>query len=521
MASLLKTLVTGCSCPLLSNLGSCKGLHVKKDFLRTFHTHQELWCKAPVKPGIPYKQLTVGVPKEIFQNEKRVALSPAGVQTLVKQGFNVVVESGAGEASKFSDDHYRAAGAQIQGAKEALASDLVVKVRAPMVNPTLGVHEADLLKTSGTLISFIYPAQNPELLNKLSQRKTTVLAMDQVPRVTIAQGYDALSSMANIAGYKAVVLAANHFGRFFTGQITAAGKVPPAKILIVGGGVAGLASAGAAKSMGAIVRGFDTRAAALEQFKSLGAEPLEVDLKESGEGQGGYAKEMSKEFIEAEMKLFAQQCKEVDILISTALIPGKKAPVLFNKEMIESMKEGSVVVDLAAEAGGNFETTKPGELYIHKGITHIGYTDLPSRMATQASTLYSNNITKLLKAISPDKDNFYFDVKDDFDFGTMGHVIRGTAVMKDGKVIFPPPTPKNIPQGAPVKQKTVAELEAEKAATITPFRKTMTTASAYTAEMGLHHVAQAGLELLSSSDPPALACQCAEITFIYIKCIEK
>uniref|UniRef100_I3MGW6 proton-translocating NAD(P)(+) transhydrogenase n=1 Tax=Ictidomys tridecemlineatus TaxID=43179 RepID=I3MGW6_ICTTR len=322
MANLLKTVVTGCSCPLLSNLGSYKVLPGKKDVLRTFHTHQALWCKSPEKPGIPYKQLTVGVPKEVFQNEKRVALSPAGVQALVKQGFNVVVESGAGEASKFSDDHYRAAGAQIQGAKEVLASDLVVKVRAPMVNPTLGVHEADLLKTSGTLISFIYPAQNPDLLNKLSKRKTTVLAMDQVPRVTIAQGYDALSSMANIAGYKAVVLAANHFGRFFTGQITAAGKVPPAKILIVGGGVAGLASAGAAKSMGAIVRGFDTRAAALEQFKSLGAEPLEVDLKESGEGQGGYAKEMSKEFIEAEMKLFAQQCKEVDILISTALIPG-------------------------------------------------------------------------------------------------------------------------------------------------------------------------------------------------------
>nr|XP_060490053.1 NAD(P) transhydrogenase, mitochondrial [Panthera onca] len=322
MANLLKTVVTGCSCPLRSNLGSCKIIPRKKDFLRTFHTHQALWCKAPAKPGIPYKQLTVGIPKEIFQNEKRVALSPAGVQALVKQGFSVVVESGAGEASKFSDDHYRAAGAQIQGAKEVLASDLVVKVRAPMVNPTLGVHEADLLKTSGTLISFIYPAQNPDLLNKLSKRKTTVLAMDQVPRVTIAQGYDALSSMANIAGYKAVVLAANHFGRFFTGQITAAGKVPPAKILIVGGGVAGLASAGAAKSMGAIVRGFDTRAAALEQFKSLGAEPLEVDLKESGEGQGGYAKEMSKEFIEAEMKLFAQQCKEVDILISTALIPG-------------------------------------------------------------------------------------------------------------------------------------------------------------------------------------------------------
>ncbi|KAH0504979.1 NAD(P) transhydrogenase, mitochondrial [Microtus ochrogaster] len=441
MAHLLKTAVTGASCPFLSNLGPRKGLPGKKDLLRALHTHRALWCQSHGKPGIPYKQLTVGVPKEIFQNEKRVALSPAGVQALVKQGFNVVVESGAGEASRFPEDLYRAAGAQIQGTKEVLASDLVVKVRAPMVNPALGAHEADFLKPSGTLISFIYPAQNPDLLNKLSERKTTVLAMDQVPRVTIAQGYDALSSMANISGYKAVVLAANHFGRFFTGQITAAGKVPPAKILIVGGGVAGLASAGAAKAMGAVVRGFDTRAAALEQFKSLGAEPLEVDLKESG----------------------------------------KKAPILFSKEMIESMKEGSVVVDLAAEAGGNFETTKPGELYVHKGITHIGYTDLPSRMATQASTLYSNNITKLLKAISPDKDNFHFEVKDDFDFGTMSHVIRGTVVMKDGNVIFPAPTPKNIPQEAPVKPKTVAELEAEKAGTVSMYTKTLTTASVYAA----------------------------------------
>uniref|UniRef100_A0A8C5TRM8 proton-translocating NAD(P)(+) transhydrogenase n=1 Tax=Malurus cyaneus samueli TaxID=2593467 RepID=A0A8C5TRM8_9PASS len=372
--------------------------------------------------GIPYKQLTVGVPKEIFENEKRVALSPAGVQALVKQGFNVVVESGAGEASKFSDDHYREVGAKIQGTKEVLASDLIVKVRAPIYNSTLGVHEADLFKTATTLVSFIYPAQNPDLLKKLSEKKATVLAMDQVPRVTIAQGYDALSSMANIAG-----------------------------------------------------------AAALEQFKSLGAEPLEVDLKESGEGQGGYAKEMSKEFIEAEMKLFAKQCQDVDIIITTALIPGKKAPILFKKDMIESMKEGSVVVDLAAEAGGNIETTKPGEMYVHKGVTHIGYTDLPSRMATQASTLYSNNIIKLLKAISPDKENFYFDPKDDFDYGTLDHVIRGTVVMKDGKVIFPAPPPNNIPQGAPVKPKTVAELEAEKAATITPFRKTMTSASVYTA----------------------------------------
>ncbi|ETE73529.1 NAD(P) transhydrogenase, mitochondrial, partial [Ophiophagus hannah] len=402
MAGILRT-VSNFSVPLFNNVICHK---VKTPRVRTFLTHQVLWCKAAIKPGIPYKKLTVGVPKEIFQNEKRIALSPAGVQALVKQGFNVIVESSAGEAAKFSDDHYRQAGAQIQGTKEVLASDIVLKVRAPMFNSVLGVHEIELFKSQGTLISFIYPAQNPDLLNKLAEKNTT-----------------------------AVVLAANNFGRFFTGQITAAGKVPPAKVLIIGGGVAGLASAGAAKSMGAVVP------AALEQFKSLGAEPLEVDIKESGEGQGGYAKEMSKEFIEAEMKLFAKQCQEVDIIITTALIP---------------------------------------ECLIG-GITHIGYSDLPSRMATQASTLYSNNITKLLKAISPDKENFYFHIKDEFDYGTLDHVVRGTVVMKDGKVIFPAPPPKNIPQAAPVKQKTVAELEAEKAATVTPFRKTMTSASAYTA----------------------------------------
>uniref|UniRef100_A0A674AIB8 proton-translocating NAD(P)(+) transhydrogenase n=1 Tax=Salmo trutta TaxID=8032 RepID=A0A674AIB8_SALTR len=280
-------------------------------------------------------QLTVGVPKEIFQNERRVALSPAGVQALIKQGFNVVVESGAGEPSKFPDQHYIQAGATIKDVKDVLASDVLVKVRAPVFNPELGAHEVELMKEAATLFSFIYPAQNPELMDMLSQRKATVLAMDQVPRVTIAQGYDALSSMANIAGYKAVVLAANSFGRFFTGQITAAGKVPPAKVLIIGGGVAGLAAAGTARAMGAIVRGFDTRAAALEQFKSLGAETLEVDIKEAGDGQGGYAKEMSKEFIEAEMKLFAKQCLEVDILISTALIPGG---FLVTKKMLDMFK---------------------------------------------------------------------------------------------------------------------------------------------------------------------------------------
>ncbi|XP_008119073.1 NAD(P) transhydrogenase, mitochondrial [Anolis carolinensis] len=446
---------------------------------RSFKTFPTLWSEQTVK-GRRYKDLVVGVPKEIYRNEKRVALSPAGVQALVKQGFNVQVERGAGEEAKFSDDQYKEAGAKMGDLKTVFGSDIVLKVRAPSFNEALGVHEASLLKEKATLVSFIYPAQNPELLDKLTQRQATVLAMDQVPRVTIAQGYDALSSMANIAGYKAVVLAANHFGRFFTGQITAAGKVPPAKMLIIGGGVAGLAAAGAAKSMGAIVRGFDTRPAALEQFKSLGAEPLEVSVAEAGEGVGGYAKEMSKDFIEAEMALFAKQCKEVDIIISTALIPGKKAPILITKNMVESMKDGSVVVDLAAEAGGNVETTHPGELHIHKGVVHIGYTDLPSRMATQASSLYSNNILKLLKAISPDKEYFSFEPKDDFDYGTLDHVIRGTVVMKEGKTIFPAPLPKTLPPTAPAKPKTVQELEAEKQASLSPFRKTMTSAGVYT-----------------------------------------
>ncbi|KAJ8287297.1 hypothetical protein GJAV_G00049960 [Gymnothorax javanicus] len=480
MASLLRVVAFGCSRPLLSGGASLRVAQTTCQ--RFFRTHPQLGRCA--SPGIPYKQLTVGVPKEVFQNELRVALSPAGVEALIKQGFNVTVESGAGDAAKFSDAHYAQAGATIMGTQEVLASDVLLKVRAPMFNPTLGVHEAELMKEGATLLSFIYPAQNPELMELLSQRRATVLAMDQVPRVTIAQGYDALSSMANIAGYKAVLLAANHFGRFFTGQITAAGKVPPAKVLIIGGGVAGLAAAGTARAMGAIVRGFDTRAAALEQFKSLGAEPLEVDVKESGEGQGGYAKEMSKEFIEAEMKLFAKQCLDVDILISTALIPGRKAPILITKEMVETMKDGSVVVDLAAEAGGNIETTVPGELAVHKGVTHIGYTDLPSRLATQSSTLYSNNIIKLLRAISPDKENFHFQVKDEFDYGTMDHVIRGSIVMQDGKNIFPAPQPNNIPVAAPPKPKSVQELEAEKKAAITPFRSTLTTAGLYTAGLG-------------------------------------
>eukprot|EP00064_Thunnus_orientalis_P004856 superscaffoldBa00000458_g4869 len=472
--------------------------------------------------GIPYKQLTVGVPKEIFQNERRVALSPAGVQALIKQGFNVIVESGAGEPSKFPDEQYVQAGATIKDIKDVLASDVLVKVRAPIFNPALGMHEAELMKEAATLISFIYPAQNPELMDMLSQKKATVLAMDQVPRVTIAQGYDALSSMANIAGYKSVVLAANSFGRFFTGQITAAGKVPPAKVcsmsvsvLIIGGGVAGLAAAGTARAMGAIVRGFDTRAAALEQFKSLGAEPLEVDIKESGEGQGGYAKEMSKEFIEAEMKLFAKQCQEVDIVISTALIPGRRAPILITKPMVESMKDGSVVVDLAAEAGGNIETTQPGELSVYKGVTHIGYTDLPSRLPTQSSTLYSNNITKLMRAVSPDKENFYLDVKDVFDYGTMDHVVRGSVVMQNGKNLFPAPQPNNLPTAAPPKPKSVKELEAEKAKQTSPFKATLTTAGAYTGGL----TAVGGLSLMGGGYAPTTTAETLAVLAAFISSV--
>uniref|UniRef100_H2ZIS5 NAD(P) transhydrogenase, mitochondrial n=1 Tax=Ciona savignyi TaxID=51511 RepID=H2ZIS5_CIOSA len=404
--------------------------------------------------GNPYKDITIGVPKEILEHEKRVALSPAAVAVLKKIGYNVNIEKSAGDKSEFSDAMYTELGASIGSKSDVFASDILLKVRAPELS------EIDQLKPNSTLFSYIYPTQNPDLLEKLAQKNMTVFAMDQVPRVTIAQvsAFDVLSSMSNISGYKAIVLAANHFGRFFTGQITAAGKVPPAKVLIIGGGVAGLASAGTAKGMGAIVRGFDTRDAALEQFKSLGAEPLKVNIEESGDGAGGYAKEMSKEFIEAEMALFAKQCKEVDIVVTTALIPGKPAPKLITKQMVESMKDGSVIVDLAAEAGGNCELTKPGELYKHGGVTIIGYTDIPSRLPTQSSNLYANNMVKLIKAISPDKETFNFEFKDDFSYGNIDHV-RGSCVVHEGKVTFPSPAPQNIPQPTPPPPKPTEKLE--------------------------------------------------------------
>ncbi len=383
------------------------------------------------------KPKKIGVPKEIYPNECRVAATPDTVQKLQKLGFEILIESMAGEAANFSDDAYREVGCQIIADAETLwaESDIVLKVRPP------APEEVDLLREGGTLISFIYPAQNAELLEKLASRQATVLGMDAIPRISRAQKLDALSSMANIAGYRAVIEAANNFGRFFTGQITAAGKVPPAKVMVIGAGVAGLAAIGTAKGLGAIVRAFDTRPVVKEQVQSMGAEFLELEFAEDGTGEGGYAKVMSKEFIDAEMALFAQQAKEVDIIITTALIPGKPAPKLITEEMVVSMKNGSVVVDLASEQGGNCEVTKPGEVSHYQGVTIVGYTDLPSRMANQASQLYGTNLWHLLKDMGGEAD-YKVDFEDE--------VVRGALILHEGNVTWPPPKASNpSPQTQP------------------------------------------------------------------------
>ena len=444
----------------------CGGGHIHASYRQFCSKTAREAASAP--KGTPYTNLTIGVPKESFHNERRVALSPAAVQALTKVGYNVVVEEGAGAEAKFSNKEYENSGAAIKSKSEVFGSDIVLKVRAP------SLEEIGLLKERGNLISFLYPAQNKDIIEKLAERKVTALAMDCVPRISRAQVFDALSSMANIAGYKGVIEAANNFGRFFTGQITAAGKVPPAKVLVIGGGVAGLSAIGTARSMGAVVRAFDTRAAVKEQVQSLGAEFLEVTgVKESGEGTGGYAKEMSKEFIEAEMALFAKQCKEIDILISTALIPGKPAPKLISKEMVESMKDGSVVVDLAAEAGGNIATTKPGELFKYNGVTHVGYTDLPSRLPTQSSTLYGNNISKLLLSMG-EQNHFTVNLEDE--------VVRGAIILKEGQLMWPPPPPKEQPTSSqPI---PVVKAEPVKPEEINPFKSTMNKSLAYTAGLG-------------------------------------
>lgn len=380
--------------------------------------------------------MKIGVPKECHEGEKRVAATPETTERLQKLGFSVAIQSGAGKAANYSDDAYREAGAEIIEDPKLIwgESDIVLKVRAPEMNPDACGDETEMLREGGTVISFIWPAQNEELMQKLAARKATVMAMDSVPRISRAQKLDALSSMANIAGYRAVVEAANHFGRFFTGQVTAAGKVPPAKIMIIGAGVAGLAAIGAASSMGAIVRAFDTRPEVKEQVESMGAEFLMLDFEEKDDGSPntGYAKTMSKEFIEAEMKLFAEQAMDVDIIITTALIPGKPAPKLITAGMVESMKDGSVIVDLAAEQGGNCELTEPGEVAVKHGVTIIGYTDLPSRLAAQSSQLYGTNLRHLLTDLTPEKDgNIVVNMDDD--------VIRGATVVKEGEITWPPP----------------------------------------------------------------------------------
>jgi NAD(P) transhydrogenase subunit alpha len=377
--------------------------------------------------------MKIGVPREIHAGERRVATTPEVAAQLIKLGFEVAVETGAGEESSFSDGAYQAAGCEVLAAASDVwqRSDIILKVRAPEGDEAAG------LRSDQTLISFLWPGQNPGLLQQLTSSGATAMAMDSVPRISRAQKMDALSSMANIAGYRAVVEAAQHFGRFFTGQITAAGKVPPAKVLVIGAGVAGLAAIGAAKSMGAIVRSFDTRPEVKEQVESMDAEFLMLDFEddEDGAGEGGYAKVMSDEFIKAEMALFAEQAKDVDIIITTALIPGKPAPRLITAEMVESMKDGSVIVDLAAEQGGNCELTQPDEVVVRNGVSIIGYTDLPSRLAAQSSQLYATNLRHLLTDMTPEKDgNIVVDFEDE--------VVRGATVCRGGETTWPPPAPK-------------------------------------------------------------------------------
>lgn len=371
--------------------------------------------------------MQIGIPKELLANEARVAATPKTIEQLLKLGFTVAVEESAGKLASFDDAAFAAAGAKVVTTEEVWQSDVILKVNAPEDK------EIDLLKEGTTLISFIWPAQNPDLIQKLADKKVTALAMDSVPRISRAQSMDALSSMANIAGYRAIVEAAHEFGRFFTGQITAAGKVPPAKVMIIGAGVAGLAAVGAAGSLGAIVRAFDTRPEVKEQVQSMGAEFLELDFEEEAGSGDGYAKVMSPAFIKAEMELFAAQAKDVDIIVTTALIPGKPAPKLITKEIVESMKPGSVIVDLAAQNGGNCDLTVPNQLAeTENGVKIIGYTDLPSRLPTQSSQLYGTNLVNLLKLLCKEKDGT-LDINFDDD------VIRGVTVVKSGEVTYPPP----------------------------------------------------------------------------------
>jgi NAD(P) transhydrogenase subunit alpha len=381
----------------------------------------------------------IGIPRETFPGEKRVATVPEVVEKLIKLGFRVAVQAGAGEAANFSDEAYRAAGAEVVADAPTLwaTSDIVFKVRPPSEG------EVALLREGGTLVDFIWPAQNPALMQQLAARRATVLAIDCLPRtLSRAQKMDALTSTAGVSGYRAVIEAANAFGRFFNGQITAAGKVPPAKVFIAGAGVAGLAAIGTAANLGAIVRANDTRAEVADQVKSLGGEFVKVDYEEEGSGGGGYAKVMSEGFQAAQRAMYAQQAKDADIIITTALIPGKPAPKLITAEMVQSMKPGSVIVDMAAEQGGNCELTVPGEAVVRHGVTIVGYTDLASRLAKQSSTLYATNLLRLTEELCKAKDGVALvNMEDD--------AIRGLTVVKDGAITWPAPPLKQAPAPAP------------------------------------------------------------------------
>ena len=369
--------------------------------------------------------MLIGVPRELLDNESRVAATPKTVQQILKLGFDVIVEHDAGFKASFEDQAFLDAGAKIGTAAEIWQSDIIFKVNPPTDE------EIAQMKEGATLVSFIWRMQNPELMKKLTAKKINVLAMDAVPRISRAQALDALSSMANISGYRAVIEAAHEFGSFFTGQITAAGKVPPAKVLVIGAGVAGLAAIGAANSLGAIVRSFDSRPEVKEQVQSMGASFLEIDFKEEGGSGDGYAKVMSEEFNRRAMALYAEQAKEVDIIITTAAIPGKPAPRLITKEMVDSMKPGSVIVDLAAATGGNCEYTEAGKVVTTENqVKIIGYTDFPSRLPTQSSQLYGTNLVNLLKLLCKEKDG-----KIHIDFDDV--VLRGVTVVRDGEEIPP------------------------------------------------------------------------------------
>jgi len=401
--------------------------------------------------------MKIGAPKETEPGEARVAMTPESAGRLQKLGYDCLIESGAGQAADFTDEAYRAAGVSVVDSAEALwaEADIVTKVRAPRME------EVEAAPEGRILISHVWPAQNEDLLKALNDKRMSVLAMDMVPRISRAQKMDALSSMANIAGYRAVMEAGNNFGRFFTGQVTAAGKVPPAKVLVVGAGVAGLAAVGTSVSLGAITYAFDVRPEVAEQIESMGAEFVYLEFEEDatdGAETGGYAKPSSPEFREKQLEKFRELAPEIDIVITTALIPGRPAPKLWTEDMVRAMKRGSVIVDLAAERGGNCDLTVPDERIVtENGVVVIGYTDFPSRMATQASTLYATNIRHMIDDLTPEKDgNPVVDMEDD--------VIRGALVCHQGEITWPPPPPKVKAIAAQPKKKEAAETAEQKAA---------------------------------------------------------